>query len=306
MRQENTGDVQTYLLELTTSSNLCHHTSFAIWHLDSTSSPPRRLKYKKQALRRYDEIIKEQMQFNIIKEVTSDMSQNGIIHYLPHHEVLNPSKSTTKLRIVYDAPAHCKGSKSLHDVPYRGPTTLPDLAGVLLRFRVMKNVIITDIEKAFLQLELLPSDWNCTQFLWLKDISGEITSGKTALEIGKNLYVDNVILSTRGTQEAFKTYEEVKDIFKDASMNIREFPSNDQKFNKSIPKNDRGEIDEFKKILGVKWNPNRDVLKVTLNPWNDKELTKRTILQFVTSYDPMGFLNPVQTIPLESMEKNND
>ncbi|VDN00443.1 unnamed protein product, partial [Onchocerca ochengi] len=50
--------------------------------------------------------------------------------------------------------------KSLNDVLYRGPIALPDLVGVLLRFRTMKNVVTTDIEKAFLQLELLPAERN--------------------------------------------------------------------------------------------------------------------------------------------------
>uniref|UniRef100_A0A1I7VXR2 Integrase catalytic domain-containing protein n=2 Tax=Loa loa TaxID=7209 RepID=A0A1I7VXR2_LOALO len=133
----------------------------------------------------------------------------------------------------------------------------------------MKNVIIADIEKAFLQLELHPSDRNCTRFLWLKDIQGEITKenlacyrfqrvpfgisatlnyhfetygSATALEIKKNLYVDNVILPVNGTQEAFKIYKEMKGIFKNASVNIREFFSNDNDFNKFIPENDRAEV----------------------------------------------------------------
>uniref|UniRef100_A0A1I7W3L0 DUF1758 domain-containing protein n=1 Tax=Loa loa TaxID=7209 RepID=A0A1I7W3L0_LOALO len=82
----------------------------------------------------------------------------GVIHYLPHHEVLTLSKNTTKLRIVCDASAHQKGFKSLNDVLYRGPVMLLDLVGVLLRFRMIKVAITTDVEKAFLQIELQPED----------------------------------------------------------------------------------------------------------------------------------------------------
>ncbi|MCP9263441.1 Pao retrotransposon peptidase family protein [Dirofilaria immitis] len=104
----------------------------------------------KELLIRYNKIIQKQLQSNIIEEVSTDMNHIGIIHYLPHHEVLTPSKLTTKLTIVYDASEYLKGMKSLNDVLYRGPITLPDLIGVLLRFRIMKNMIVADIEKAFL------------------------------------------------------------------------------------------------------------------------------------------------------------
>jgi hypothetical protein len=45
----------------------------------------------------------------------------GPVHYIPHHAVLTPTKSTTKLRIVYDASAKTMQShKSLNENLYRG------------------------------------------------------------------------------------------------------------------------------------------------------------------------------------------
>jgi len=95
-----------------------------------------------------------------------------LIHYLPHHPVVTPHKHTTKVRIVFDASSKTKnGLNSLNDCLYRGPLLLPELCGILLRFRLMNVAIVSDIEKAFLQIELKESERDVTRFLWLKDIS---------------------------------------------------------------------------------------------------------------------------------------
>ena len=62
-------------------------------------------------------------------------------------------------------------SYSLNKCLMRGPFLLPDLAGVLLRFRLFSIGIISDIEKAFLQLSLNTDDRDVTRFLWVKDIN---------------------------------------------------------------------------------------------------------------------------------------
>ncbi|VBB34965.1 unnamed protein product, partial [Acanthocheilonema viteae] len=81
----------------------------------------------------------------------------------------------------------------------------------------------------------------------------EINGTKTALEIRRNLYVDNIILSAKNTEEALQKYEETKSIFGGAVMNIREFLSNDGNFNNEIPEQDRPDMG-VKGILGVTWH----------------------------------------------------
>uniref|UniRef100_A0A1I7VT35 Reverse transcriptase domain-containing protein n=1 Tax=Loa loa TaxID=7209 RepID=A0A1I7VT35_LOALO len=225
----------------------------------------------KSLLQVYHNTIIEQLQTGMIEEVPHN-DEVGVIHYLPHHELWNPNKNTTKLRIVYDASAHQKGYKSLNEILHRGPVMLPDLVGVLLRIRMMKLVIIADIEKAFLQIGLHPEERNCTRFLWVKNLDEEVsekniksyrfkrvpfgvisspfllaatlkyhldhTATSLAFEIKQNLYVDNIILTADDTKETIYKYHGTKEIFRKASMNVREFLSNDKEFNKRIPEDD--------------------------------------------------------------------
>jgi len=93
-------------------------------------------------------------------------------HYIPHHAVITPDRKTTKVRIVYDASSKArKGCKSLNECLYHGLLILEDLHGLLLRFRTHKVALTADIEKAFLQVGLQPTDRDVTRFLWLKDLT---------------------------------------------------------------------------------------------------------------------------------------
>uniref|UniRef100_A8PJP4 Pao retrotransposon peptidase family protein n=1 Tax=Brugia malayi TaxID=6279 RepID=A8PJP4_BRUMA len=96
----------------------------------------------------------------------------------------------------------------------------------------------------------------------------------------------------------------MKNIFNDASMNVREFLSNNKEFNSKIPEQDRAETNKFKKILGINWNSDEDIIQITLKPWKDQVPTKRTVLQFLASqYDPFGFLTPC-TMPIKLFLQN--
>ena len=148
--------------------DLPENLDFAIGRMRSLA---KRLLKDRELLVKYDDIIYSQVKLGIIEKVTVDKKVERK-HYLPHHPVVTPSKSTTKLRIVYDASTKAKkGDKSLNECLYRGPVLLPDLCGILLRFRMQTIVLLADVEKAFLQIGIHELDRDVTRFLWFKDLT---------------------------------------------------------------------------------------------------------------------------------------
>ena len=118
---------------------------------------------------KYDAVIQDQLHMGIVEIVPDEESVNTLKHYTPHHEIVTPEKTTTKIRIVFDASAKTKkGSQSLNE-NLRGPIIREDLCGLLMRFRINRVALIADVEKAFHQVELQPEDRDVTRFLWLKD-----------------------------------------------------------------------------------------------------------------------------------------
>ena len=206
-------------------------------------------------------IIKDQLDKGIIEKVESTYTDN-MKHYLPHREVINPHKPTTKLCVVYDASSKAKKDyKSLNECLYRGPVMLKDLCGLLMRFWLHQIAMVADIEKAFLQIGLQSNQRDVTRFIWMKDyeearadddniqeyrfcrvpfgiISSPFLLGATieshletydnelASNLKDDIYVDNVITGTNNIESAVNLYHEAKSIFHEASMNLREWVSN--------------------------------------------------------------------------------
>ena len=131
-----------------------------------------KLRRDPQLLKTYTAVIQEQVERGIIEGVTEDSPGGPHKHYIPHHAVVTPAKTTTKVRVVYNASAKTKQTnKSLNECLHRGSVMLPDLCELLLRFRLSPIAVVGDIEKAFLSVGLQTADRDVTRFLWLKDPS---------------------------------------------------------------------------------------------------------------------------------------
>ena len=289
----------------------------------------RRLRREPDTLHAYDQVLQDQQTKGII-EKAPPVSGSRRCHYLPHHHVSSPGSATTKLRIVYDGSAKtAKSNNSLNDCLFRGPVLLQDLAGILLRFRMQRIAITADIEKAFLQISLHPTDRDVTRFLWLKSVDDRSASPQlqeyrftrvpfgvvsspfllaatvnhhlqtnqsvVADTIRRDLYVDNLLTGTPTVPTAVSLYQQAKSLFASAHMNLRCWNSNSDMFRQTIPAADLDKRDIFK-VLGLIWNRLNDTLAIPVPDRHQLLLakTKREVLHGVAAtYDPLGLFSPV-------------
>ena len=74
-------------------------------------------------------------------------------HYILHHLVYKES-ATTPVRTVYDCSCSVGDNPSLNDCLNVGSRLANNLLEILLRFRLHDVGLVSDIEKAFLNIEL--------------------------------------------------------------------------------------------------------------------------------------------------------
>jgi hypothetical protein len=125
-----------------------------------------RLQQKPDVLQSYDDVIQDQLKNGVIEKVNEEESPGpGKVHYLPHREVIRLDKETIKLRVVFDASAKSNGT-SLNDCLCVGPPMSRLLYNILLRFRIHKTALMADIEKAFLNISIVPEHRDSLRFMW--------------------------------------------------------------------------------------------------------------------------------------------
>ena len=131
------------------------------------------------------------------------------------------------------------------------------MCGILLRFHFYIIVVLTDFEKAFLQIGIQEYDRDTTRFLWFNNsnepekVEGNLSvyrfchvpfgivcspflleatlkfhlkkeGSAIANMIHDNIYVDNLCVRANSVDEACSIYKEAKEIFKRASLSFRE------------------------------------------------------------------------------------
>ena len=270
----------------------------------------------------YDHVLQDMEASGVIQEVPDAAlsAPAGVEFYMPHRPVVRPDSASTRVRPVFDAPACDRNGVSLNDCLEAGPSLIPQLTDVLLRFRRHKYAVTDDISKAFLQISVRPADRDCLRFLWelcdrvrvmrftrvpfgvksspfllnavIKHHFARYPVSRVISELQDNLFVDDWLSGADAESEAREMYLEARAVLSDAGMNLTKCHSNSELVLDGA--DGSLEADERLKILGVRWDPAEDVLKydgVCIPP--DVVGTKRVVLSFLArTFDPLGLLVP--------------
>ncbi|GFW14767.1 uncharacterized protein TNCV_1562301 [Trichonephila clavipes] len=113
-------------------------------------------------LERDREYIQEYEQLGHMREVTVENDNPKIYYFLPHHGVYRPEKSTTKVRVVFNASSPTDNGLSLNDIQLNGGVIQDDLYAQMIRFRTFRYALTVDIKKMH-RMILIDSEQRCLQ-----------------------------------------------------------------------------------------------------------------------------------------------
>ena len=238
----------------------------------------KRLRQSPDVLKEYDDTIQEQIQARIVEDVPANSKESNPVHYLPHHAVIRTDKSTTKLRIVYDASARADGSPSLNECLHVGPKFNQKLLDILIRFQAHCVAVTADIEKAFLVVSIEENDRDALRFLWVHNVQENpprirplrftrvvfgVSSSPFLLNatirhhleqyrkshpdliqhLLDSFYVDDLTTGADSEEAAHSVYVKSKQILKEGGFNLRKFRSNSPSLQQKIDINEGAETD---------------------------------------------------------------
>lgn len=274
----------------------------------------------------YDQAFDDQLTEGIIEPVNiGDDFDPENFKFIPHHPVIKTDNGTTKVRPVFNCSFKTKDSPSLNDATYDGINMTKNMLDILNYSRTNDHVILADIKKAFLQIEL-KTEYDRNKFCFIlyrnnrymlfrytRIIFGFVTSpfilnyvlqhhaencrnAEVKQIIKTNMYVDNLVITNNDPEKASQLANDVTTELNRGGFTLREFTSNTPEImNRIKVEGDKLTESKIVKLLGYSYSTVDD--KLTLKDGltlNKNATTRRQILSAISEiYDPLGIANPL-------------
>ncbi|GBN70470.1 hypothetical protein AVEN_185326-1 [Araneus ventricosus] len=296
--------------------------------LGSLNSLWRHLSKNPELLSLYRDFMQE-YEVLVHMELVTDNKEPSTSYYLPHHRVFKPDKTSTKLRVVFNASALRSNGLSLNDIQMNGGLTQEDLFSIMLRFRKHKFVFSADIRKMYRMILVDPQQRNLQRIVWKNGENDTIktyklntvTYGTTsapylatrvlhqlvkdeeqcfplaATVLDSDFYMDDVLTGGDSLEEVRELQIQLIRLLARAGMELHKWRTNASNLRSNISEEKEYffSCSSETKALGILWDHLRDCFsfKVLPGPQN----TKRAVLSNIARiFDPLGLLGPVITV----------
>ena len=253
----------------------------------------------------------------LLPESTLDRYDSGR-YFLPHHGVLKPSSSTTKLRTVFNGSSKTTNGVSLNDLLCTGPNLLPELPDLICSWRRYKIAFVADIKQMFRQIVVDARDRRFQTIVWRfspgdcvgvyelnavtyglkpspflasrtvkqasRDYESEFPLGSVVA--AQEFYMDDVLSGASSVCEALEKQTQLMSLLENAGLELRKWLSNATEITSHLPPDHVAvEPEAFLNplsavaVLGVNWKSNDAVFVFKIKSCFDgKDVTMRSVL----------------------------
>lgn len=280
----------------------------------------------------YSAVINEYIQLGHA-EVVPQLELGKDAFYLPHHAVVREDKSTTKVRVVFDASCSGHNGISLNKELMVGPTLQPDLRQTVMRWRCHPISLIADIVKMYRQVKVADEDTDYQRIFWRDNPNAELkhirllrvtfgTSSAPYLAVRSlqqlardegsefplvaervldSFYVDDLLTGCESVAEGELMYQQLNQLLARGGFKLQKWSSSSDellgKMNEDTARQDNLELktDTLTKILGLTYQRKLDEFRYTVQlPTPETPITKRKVISDIARlFDPLGWLAPV-------------
>ncbi|XP_050555621.1 uncharacterized protein LOC118273288 [Spodoptera frugiperda] len=232
-------------------------------------------------------------------DIVQNRDKEGCV-YLPHHAVIRNEKSTTKVRIVFDA--SCVGSNGVslnHDLMV-GPPLQPELRHIIMRWRCEPICLVADIVKMYRQIRVCNDHTDFQRILWRENPDDEIqvlrhlrvtfgTSSAPYLAVrslqqlaqdegaefplAKNrvlsdFYMDDLMTGCQTIEEGVEIYKQISELLKRGGFPLQKWASNNKELLRLIE--DGQQIPQTQGNMELKTDAISKILGLTWDKDNDE------------------------------------
>lgn len=216
--------------------------------------------------KQYSEVFHDYLNLGHMERVpANDLSKPSAV-YLPHHAVIRNDKTTTKVRIVFDASMKGTNGVSLNDDLMVGPTLQPPLRHIIMRWRLHPISLCADVIKMYRQVKISPAHADFHRVVWRDESASEIeeyrllrvTFGTASApylavkslqqvavdegaqypevseNIRNNFYVDDLMTGCQTIEEGLKLHKDMETVLTKGGFQLQKWISSCKELDRKI------------------------------------------------------------------------